>query len=59
MSKSSNASQSKESNLEHHFVGDCPKQQFDKRASACLLSTNLISLLHYTVLKIKTEPHIY
>jgi len=59
MSNSSDASQSKKSNLEHHFVGAFPKQQFDKRASACLLSANLISLLHYTVLKIKTDPHIY
>lgn len=57
MSKSSNASQrkKKKSNLEHHLFGAFPKQQFDKRASASLLSANLISLLHYTVLKIKNR----
>ena len=60
ISKSSNASQSKKSNLEHHSVGGFPKQQFAKRASASLLSANLISLLYYTILKIKkTDQHIY
>lgn len=55
MRKGSNVSQSKKSNWEHHFVGGFPKQQFDKRASASLLSAHLISLLHYTVLKIKNR----
>lgn len=50
----------KKSYSEHHFVGAFPKQQFDKSASASLLSAKLISLLHYTVLKVKkTDPHIY
>lgn len=45
----------KKSYSEHHFVGDFPKQQFDKSASASLLSAKLISLLHYTVLKVKKK----
>lgn len=49
----------RESNLEHHFVGAFPRQQFDKKASASLLSANLISLLHYTVLKIKKQIHTF
>lgn len=61
ISKSSNISRSKKSNLEHHSVGGFPKQQFAKRAYASLLSANLISLLYYTILKIKkkTDQHIY
>lgn len=58
LSKSSKASQSKKSYSEHQFVGAFPKQQFDKSASASLLSAKLISLLHYTVLKKKIHTFI-
>ena len=45
----------KKSNLELNFAGALPKQQFNKRVSASLLSANLISLLHYMVLKKKKK----
>lgn len=50
-----NQSKTKNKNTEDYLFGIFPKHQFDKGALASLLSAKLISLLHYTVLKIKKK----
>lgn len=55
MSKSSNASQKQKNffQCKTSLIGSYPKEQFNKRTSASLLSANLNSLLCATLLKNK------